>query len=116
MVMIPVVPAPSRRTRELTEKLEQAIRDYERDHPNLSPAEIQHALQIMSVGSGRRETRTGVRVIALIIAVAIAVGTTIASRREVAGVDGGSPAPWIGIGVVLLLLGMLMLAVRRRND
>lgn len=114
MVMIPVVPAPSRRTRELKERLEQAIRDYERDHPNLTPGEVQHALQIMAAGGARRTDRRAGAVIAALVAVFIALGAVLADRSAAGGEAAETPWVPVVVGVAVAVL-MAIVAFTRMN-
>jgi hypothetical protein len=103
------------RSRELEERIGQAIRDYRHVNPDMSDAEVSAALSLATSHHGGMRSSAPGRAIALVVGgAAAAVGAAAAMKDGVA--SGGGSLAWmivIGTVAVALVLVGLLLASRR---
>lgn len=111
MIIVPGPPAlqETRHSRELNRRVEEAIRDYRRDHPELTEADVRTAL-MQSTPGGEPGYIVRRRKAAAVGVAAAAVGAFTA----VAGGGGKfTGQTWILVCAVLLVVGALAFAAIR---
>jgi hypothetical protein len=112
MYYVPSGPAkpPSPRVRELSQRIQEVINEFQRQYP-LSPSEIRQALRLATGRSGGENRAPLVAVVAG-LAVAAGLGVFVMFQRSPGEVN---PAIWpavlVGVGVVAL---GLVFALRNR--
>jgi hypothetical protein len=106
---VPVIP-PSARARELGERLAQVIRDFDRQHSDLTEIEIRQALRIALGESGRSEARRAVA--AIVAALVVGVGFAVALLARSGG-DTTTMMPVIAGALVLFAIVVVLILVRR---
>jgi hypothetical protein len=114
MIIIPERPEPPPQTphsRELARRVEQEVRDYKRQHPELTEDEVRSALmQSTPAGDSTNFTRRKrIAAIAMGAAVAGAFGVMASnSSGNVAGINFG----WKIVGVCAAVLAVAIAAIR----
>ena len=108
MGFVPFVPSvpPSARAQELGQRLAEVIREYGRQHSDLSGIEVNQALQIaMGATSGDSERKRAL--IAIVVALLVGLGLAVALvARAGAGVAAGVP---VMVGALILFAIVVML-------
>ncbi|HEX9564417.1 MAG TPA: hypothetical protein VF981_10620 [Gemmatimonadaceae bacterium] len=123
MIFIPMggdeaTPTQTRHSRELGNRVEQVIRDFQREHPELTDDEIRAALAGSSlVTRHRRQPGGRSRQVALLAGVAAAlVGVVAGALGDSAGDGAGGSLPWMLFGglaaAVVVLVAVLRIARR----
>lgn len=111
---VPHVPAspPSARAQELGMRLAEVIREYNRQHADVSPVEIRQALMIAAGQSGGGGEARRV-LVALVAALVVGMGLALAlAVRSGAGGAAGS-FPIMGGALVLFAIVVIVILVRR---
>jgi hypothetical protein len=111
MIIVPGIPPmqETRNSRELNKRVEEAIRDYRRDHPELTEAEVRAALMQSTPGADAPGVVRRKRVLAAAIA-AVCVGAFTAT----ASAGGSFTRPtWIMIGGVVAAVAAVAIAILR---
>ena len=119
MAFVPVFVPPaqaSARAKDLARRLEETIATFERQYPGTSPEDIRHAVHIATGGAGRptRPPRVVMALVAGLIAMGIGLFVTLAQRGGTPGGEGAPPIPWVILGLLAGLLGVVV-AIRRRG-
>jgi hypothetical protein len=117
MFMVPfAAPLPhTRHSRELAKHVEQLVRDYRRDHPELTEAEIHTALmQSLPAGASpeavRRRIAMGIGLAAAVIGAFVAIASN-AGRMPI------DLEPWKVVGIVATIcVGVVAVLVRARQS
>jgi hypothetical protein len=110
-VPTPVEPPESPRVRELSQRIQQLITDFQRQYP-MTPTEIRQALLHAATSAGGSRRAPLVAVIAGVVA-ALGLGLFVARR----GGSGGESAamPILVMVAVLAAVAGLVLAIRRNR-
>ena len=113
MIYIPERPEPppqTRHSRELARRVEQEVRDYKRQHPELTEDEVRSALmQSTPAGDSTDLTRRKrIAAIAMGVAVAGAFGVMASNSGNVAGINFG----WKIVGICAAVLAVAIAAIR----
>jgi hypothetical protein len=108
MSFVPVVPyvppPPSRRARELGEKIRATIDEYQREQPGTTSTEIRQALRLAASGS---DCGKAAGVIAALLGVLVLLGFVFLKRG-----GGLETVPWTMVVLVaILVLGVAAVAV-----
>jgi hypothetical protein len=99
----------TRNSRELNRRVEEAIRDYRRDHPEITEAEVRAALMQSTPGSDAPGAMRRKKAVAVAIAAAC-VGAFTAT----ASAGGSFTRPtWIMIGGVVAAVAAIAVAILR---
>jgi hypothetical protein len=113
MIIAPGLPPvqETRHSRELSRKIDQVVRDYQRDHPDASLTDVRIALMQMTPGGDspdvvRRRRVLGVVMGALVAGAFGAMATTGGGRFE------GNTTTWQIIGVAAAAIGVAIAAIR----
>lgn len=114
MIIVPGVPPiqETRHSRELGRRIDQVVRDYQRDHPDASLSDVRIALTQMTPGADsldmmRRKRALGIAIAALGAGVfAFMAATGGGSRFE------NTSMTWRIIGGVAALLGVTIAVIR----
>lgn len=101
-------PPPSEEVVELSQYLNQVIEAYKEDHPELTVAEVQHALRLSTPSSASRA------MVALAIGLAGFMALGVVAFFAMNGSTGGQ-IPWMILGVGLLTVVFGIVAVARRS-
>ena len=120
MVFVPI-PPPDRqvsiRSRDLSQRLAQVIREFQQNHPGTTSQDVRQAVQLAAEGSGvsRGGTRQQRAAVALVLGVLFAGGLGTFAFLERAGGGEGPPAFWMIAGVGILTVLLAVVAVLRQN-
>ena len=107
---VPVPPTVlSTRSRELSGKLEEAIEAYQRQHPEVSRAEVARALGAVQASRRTATPKARATAVALGATVAAGVGLFIALGSNGGALPDGSP---IGMAGIALIVGVAILVLR----
>lgn len=112
MVFVPVVPSqpPSLEAQEIAREIEGVIVRYQDQHPRMSQADVQQALQLAQSRAGKGP-QVAVGVVAAAVGVAMMIGllTFLVAR--------GGDIPWIAIasiGIVVIAIVPLILLAKQK--
>jgi len=108
-VPTPVQPPESPRVRELSQRIQQLISDFQRQYP-MTPAEIRQALQ-HAAGPVGGDQRRVLAVVAGGLAAALGVGVFVATER---GAEISAMPIAVAVGILAMLVGLVR-AVRRNR-
>jgi heme A synthase len=108
--MVYVPPPPSRRARELGDRVLGVIEEYRREHPNLTWLEIHQALRLASRRSGSERRRM---VLALALGVFLMFGFLIAFMKQDA--EGSGRIPAVAIAIVVAVVGLALVVIRLKR-
>ena len=114
MIIVPGVPAiqETRHSRELSRRIDQVVRDYQRDHPDASLSDVRIALMQMTPGGDSPEVARRKRALAIAIAfLGTGVFTFMASTGGGSRLDNNS-LTWVIIGAVAAILGITIAVIR----
>ena len=116
-MVVPPTAAPSRSTRELTEKISRLLAEHRLANPRMSDAEVDQALR-QSMRSLRAEhSAIGVAPIvatALGFLVALVIGVTVALARQPSGQAMPEEKMWGPIAAMVAGLAAIAIAVLKR--
>lgn len=102
-------------SRELEERIGQAIRDYRHVNPDMTDAEVSAALSLATSHYGSTRSTAAGRAVAIVVGVVAAGVGAAAAMKDGTGWEGGSPT-WIivagTVAVAIVLVGVLL--ARRR--
>ena len=99
-------------SRELSRRIEQVVRDYQRDNPDASPSDVQNALAQLMPGGLSPEVLRRKQALAVVIgALAVGAFTLMASTGGIGRANNNSMV-FIIIGVVAALLGIPIAVIR----
>jgi hypothetical protein len=110
MIIVPGIPPlqETRNSRELNRRVEEAIRDYRRDHPEITEAEVRTAL-VQSTPGGAPGVVRRKRVVAAAIAAA-----SVGAFTATASAGGSFTRPtWIMIGGIVAAVAAIAIAILR---
>lgn len=112
--------ASTRQSHELASRIEETIREFKKEHPELRDDEVQMALTEAARGStdeesSARQRRIALAVIGAVVGVFAAVGAaTVGSSR---GDGGGSVLTWIPMAAVAAtIVGIAIVRIVRRGS
>lgn len=113
MIIVPGVPAvqETRHSRELTRRIDQLVREYQRDHPDASLSDVRIALIQMTPGGNSPDLIRRKRVAGAVVG-ALAVGAFTAMASTGGGRFENSTMTWRIIGVVAALLAVTFAVIR----
>jgi hypothetical protein len=114
MLMIPGLPPlqQTRHSRELGRRVEQLVRDYQREHPDVSEGDVRAALaQLTSSDPPSTDIHRRKRVLAGVIA-AIAVGAFTAMASSGGDLFANNKTLLPIIGVIAAVFGVAIAAIR----
>lgn len=116
-----IVPGPpplqqTRHSRELSKQMEQLVREYQRDHPDVKESDVRAAVSQLAASGESPETTRRKRVLGGVIATLL--GGAFAVMASTAGGQrfNNTSMAWIVLGVVAAVCGVAMaviLTVRR---
>ena len=124
MAFVPVPPTDrevSIRARDLSQRLTQAIREFQQNHPGTTPEDVRQAVRMAAEGSGVSRGGTGQQRAAIAVVLGIffaGLGVFAFLQRAGGGgggEGGGASASWMVVGVGILTLVLALVAVVRRN-
>jgi len=99
-------------SRELGRRVEQVIRDFQRDHPEMTEAEVRAALAQSTPGDAPEVVRRK-RVLGIAIAmIGVGVFTFMASTGGGARINSGTGGAWQIIGVVAAIVAVAFTVIR----
>lgn len=107
---VPVVP-PSARAVELGRRLGEVIREFDRQHSDLTEIEIRQALRIALGESGRSEARRAVA--AIVAALVVGMGFAVALLVRSGPGHSGDVMPVVAGALVLFAIVVVLILVRR---
>jgi hypothetical protein len=121
MVFVPV-PLPNRdvtiRTRDLSQRLAQVIREFEQNHPGTTTEDVRQAVRMGAEGSGvsPADTKQQRAAIAVVLGILFAaLGTFFFLQRAGGGGGEGPPVFWMIAGIGILTVVLALVAVLRQN-
>ncbi|CAG0931617.1 hypothetical protein PLCT1_01843 [Planctomycetaceae bacterium] len=117
MIFIPMQPQaapPTQHSRELGRRVEQVVRDYQRDHPELTDAEIRTAL---SHSTGTRDDPDAVarnrRVALITVAAALGIaGAIVGATQPAAGGGSGNDLLMKGVSIAIAVIAVAFAVIR----
>ena len=113
MIIVPGLPPiqETKHSRELSRRIDQVVRDYQRDNPDASLSDVRIALMQMTPGGDSSEVARRKRAVAIAIAL---LGTGVFTFMASTGGRGvGSrDLTWVIMGVVAALLGVTIAVIR----
>lgn len=122
MMIFPVrtpAAAPTRHSRELSRRVEQVVRDYQRENSDLTTEEIRTALLHSTEGYEDEGALTGrrLRAILAIVAAAVIAGVAVMTESGTRGGGGAESADimWKVVAGVIAALAIVMVVVRNVN-
>jgi len=107
--VVPHVPRPSRRARELGEKLRATIEDYQRYDPDTTTTDVRQALAL--AGGGGVDARRKAAVLVGLLGAFALLGVWFMLRNQ--GLDSPSTFPALAVMVALLLVVAVVVLLRR---
>jgi hypothetical protein len=114
MIIVPWAPPlhHTRHSRELGKKIEQLVREYQRDHPDVKESDVRAALSQLAASGEPPETTRRKRALGVVIATLLA-----GSFAAMASTAGGQPFNndsmlWIVVGVVAAVCGIAIAVIR----
>ena len=113
MIIVPGLPPlhQTRHARELARRVEQAVRDYQRDNPDVTESEVRTALLQSAAGGESLEGMRRKRVLRIVVAVLMAgVFALVASTGG--GRFGEGNAVWQVVGVIGAVIAVAITAIR----
>ena len=114
MIFVPALHAQhsTHHSRELSRRIEQVVRDYQRDNPDASPSDIRIALaQLMPAGLSPEVLRRKQALAAVIAALGVGAFTFMSSTGGTGRFQDSTMTWWI-IGGVAALLGVTIAIIR----
>ena len=113
MIIVPGIPQvqETRHSRELGRKIDQVVREYQRDHPDVSLSDVRIALMQMTPGGDAPEVTRRKRAMAIAIAALGAGVFTFMASTGGAGFQ-GTTTTWRIVGVAAAVLGVAIAAIR----
>ena len=114
MIIAPGIPQvqETRHSRELGRKIDQVVREYQRDHPDASLSDVRIALMQMTPGGDSPELSRRKRAATIAIAALGAGVFTFMASTGGAGFEATSTT-WRVIGVAAAVLGVAFAVIRR---
>ena len=113
MIIAPGLPPlhQTRHSRELARRVEQAVRDYQRDNPDVTESEVRTALLQSAPGGDAPEVMRRKRMMGLVVAVLMGgVFALVASTGG--GRFGEGNAVWQVVGVIGAVIAVAITAIR----
>ena len=113
MIFVPALhtQSPTHHSRELSRRIEQVVRDYQRDNPDASPSDVRIALAQLASGDSPEAVRRKQALAMVIGFLGVGVFTFMASTGGTGRV-GNNSMILIIIGVVAALLGITIAIIR----
>lgn len=113
MIILPGTPAvqETKHSRELGRRIEQLVREYQRDHPDASLSDVRIALMQRTPGADSPDVMRRRRVVG-VIAGALLAGGVAAMAASGGGSFENNPMLWRIFGVVAALLGITIAVIR----
>ena len=112
MIFIPVpqqAPAPTANSRELGRRIDDVVRDFKRDHPNVTDSEVRSALLHSAPTAGANPTNAR-------RAIAVLVGIMAAFTAGSMVLGDGSTRPgsgvWMYVGVAIGIVGLVFAGIQ----
>lgn len=113
MIIAPGLPPlhQTRHSRELARRVEQAVRDYQRDNPDVTESDVRTALLQSAPGGDSPEVTRRKRVMGIVVAVLIG-GVVALVASTGGGRFGEGTAVWQVVGVIAAVLAVVITAIR----
>jgi hypothetical protein len=113
MIIVPGLPPlqQTRHSRELGRKIEQLVRDYQREHPDVKESDVRAAVSQLASGGESLETIRRKRILGVVMATLMA-GAFAAMAASGGGQFENNTAVWRVIGVVVAVVALGLTAVR----
>jgi hypothetical protein len=124
MAFVPVPPTErevSIRARDLSQRLTQAIREFQQNHPGTTSEDVRQAVRMAAEGSGVSRGGTGQQraAIAVVLGIFFAGLGVYAFLRQSGGFGGGGGGGggrlWMIGGIGILTIVLALVAVLRQN-
>lgn len=124
MAFVPVPPTDrevSIRARDLSQRLTQAIREFQQNHPGTTSEDVRQAVRMAAEGSGVSRGGTGQQraAIAVVLGIFVAGLGAFAFLQRAggggAGEGGGASVSWMLVGIGILTVVLALVAVLRQN-
>ncbi len=116
MIFIPMqqqVAPQTRNSRELGRRVEQVVRDFQRDHPELTDAEIRTALaQSVATTDDPETTGRNRRIAVVSTAAALGIaGAILASTQSSGGGTASGEWKWVSVVVAIIVIALAVIRV-----
>lgn len=112
MIIVPGLPPlqQTRHSRELGRKIEQLVRDYQREHPDVKESDVRAAVSQLATGESPETTRRK-RILGAVMATLLA-GAFAAMAASGGGRFENNTTVWRIIGAVVAVVALGLAAVR----